>query len=149
MQTIGIIDYHAGNIQSVIKKISVKNVSVIVTNNPSEISKCDKLILPGVGHFGNAMQKISSLNLPEALQEAVLIKKVPILGICLGMQLMTEFSEEGNVAGLGWIKGKIIRFNVNDSVNFKIPHTGWNTMQIQKDSLLLKDISIMIKLHMT
>lgn len=112
----------------------------MVINSPEEVLKAEKLILPGVGHFGKAMEQLEQLNLVEALNQAVLEKKTPILGICLGMQLMAKSSEEGNVKGLGWFDADIVRFKVSDTLRFKVPHTGWNQVQQKKKSALMEGI---------
>jgi len=133
---IVIIDYGMGNLGSlknIIKKIGHQ---AIVSNNPKEIQNASKLILPGVGHFAEAMSNLKKLNLIELLNQKVLIEKTPILGICLGMQLMTTFSEEGNTEGLKWIKGKTVKFNFGDNNTVKIPHMGWNEINIAKNHLL-------------
>jgi glutamine amidotransferase len=135
-----IVDYGAGNIKSVVKKVEMLGFKAIVTNDYDLIVNANKLILPGVGHFENAMHQLKELNLIEALTIAVCEKKVPILGICLGLQLMTMHSEEGNCAGLGWLDAKVVRFNVSDKHKFKVPHIGWNTIQINKESKLLQGI---------
>jgi imidazole glycerol-phosphate synthase subunit HisH len=133
---ISIIDIGAGNITSVKKAFEKLGHSILITNLEKEISNADFLVLPGVGHFATTMQKLENLNLIELLNKQVLEIKKPILGICLGMQLLSEYSEEGNSKGLGWIKGKTKKFNLNTS-QFKIPHIGWNTLRIcQKDSFL-------------
>lgn len=131
---IVIVDYKMGNIHSVSKKLKSIGSDFEISNNPETILEADKLILPGVGHFGKAMKQLEESNLIQVLNDVVLNKKVPILGICLGMQLMAKFSEEGNVNGLGWIDGQVIRFQVNDNLRYKIPHMGWNTINIQKES---------------
>ena len=103
---IVIVDYKMGNLGSIknmIKKIGHKSV---VSSNKDEILKASKIILPGVGSFDRAIQNINQMKLKESLEYVALTKKVPVLGICLGMQLMTSGSEEGNLSGLGWIKGK-------------------------------------------
>lgn len=137
---IVIIDYGMGNLHSVWKKLKKLNANVIVSNNYNDIKSSDKIILPGVGHFGKAMDSLNSLNLIDVLNEHVLIAKKPILGICLGMQLMTNSSAEGNVKGLGWFDAEVIRFNVKDTLEYKVPHTGWNQIDIKKESALMKDI---------
>jgi len=135
-----ILDYNCGNIQSVLKKVERLGFSAHVASDASSIANADKIILPGVGHFGNAMEQLRSLNLIDALNEAVLVKKTPILGICLGMQLMAERSEEGNSTGLGWVKGEVVRFNIADKLHFKVPHMGWNSVRIAKSSVLMNDL---------
>lgn len=141
MQTISVLDYHMGNIQSVVRKVQQLGHSCKVINTPEEVLKADKLILPGVGHFGKAMEQLNQLNLIEALNTTVLEKKTPILGICLGMQLMAKSSEEGKAKGLGWFDADIVRLKVSDTLRFKVPHTGWNQVQQKKKSRLIDGIS--------
>ena len=105
-----------------IKKVGGKSC---VVQSADEIKKADKLILPGVGHFDAAMERINSFGLLEALNEKALVEKVPILGICLGMQLLTSGSEEGNRPGLNWIPGYAKKFKF-DNPKMRIPHMGWN-----------------------
>jgi glutamine amidotransferase len=135
-----IIDCGMGNLFSVKKKFRKLGEDITVTSNHTEINNADKILLPGVGHFGKAMDNLKSLNLLDILNENVLIKKKPILGICLGMQLMSKRSEEGNAEGLGWFDAEVVHFNVADKLRYKIPHTGWNQITKVKDSMLLKDI---------
>ena len=98
-------------------------------------------MLPGVGHFGVAMRNLEESGLRAALEEAVLRRGVPILGICLGMQLLARHSEEGDSAGLGWLDADVVRFKVSDAARFKVPQMGWNNMDGKKDSLLTKGLS--------
>jgi len=133
---IVIVDYGMGNlgsIRNIVKKAGYKS---LISNNIEEISCASKLILPGVGNFKEAMVNLSRLNLIEPLNNKVLIDKTPILGICLGMQLMTSFSEEGNVNGLDWIKGKTTKFRFPNQPEIKIPHMGWNEI-IQTNSHII------------
>lgn len=136
-----IVNYGMGNIRSLVKKLDVKGISLNVTNEASVILSADKLILPGVGHFGKAMENLKHNGLKEALDQAVLVKNIPVLGICLGMQLMSEKSEEGNENGLGWISGSVKRFRLDDTYTYKVPHTGWNTLQKISNHPLLKDVN--------
>jgi glutamine amidotransferase len=135
-----ILDYNAGNIQSVKKKVERLGATVTVTNDPRLVMSATKIIMPGVGHFSNAMEHLKNLQLIDALNEAVLVRKTPILGICLGMQLMAKHSEEGDCNGLGWVNGTIKRFNVSNTLHFKVPHMGWNTIHIAKQSSLMAGI---------
>jgi len=139
-QQIVIIDYGMGNIHSVKKKLLRLKADVIVSSNTNDILNATKIILPGVGHFGKAMSRLRELNLIDCLNEEVLINKKPILGICLGMQLMAKYSEEGNTAGLGWFDAEVIRFNINDTLKHKVPHIGWNQIKQKKESILMRNI---------
>jgi len=123
---IVIIDYGLGNplsIKNMLKKAGFEKV--IVSNEHDKISKAEKLILPGVGHFAQGMENLQTQGLITLLNELVLEQKKPILGICLGMQLMTKHSEEGNCEGLGWINAQTKKFQFADK-SLKIPHMGWN-----------------------
>lgn len=140
MKPIVIIDYGMGNLFSVEKKLKQLKASYEIGNTLEAIERAGKIILPGVGHFAKAVTHLKEKGLWEALNRVVLEKRVPILGICLGMQLMTSYSEEGNCAGLGWFPGKTVRFKVDNPVKFKVPHTGWNGIIIQKKSALMKNI---------
>ena len=138
---IVIVDYGTGNLNSVRRSLDRLRAGSIISSNPNDISSADKIILPGVGHFGNAMSNLRELNLLDALHEAVLVKQKPILGICLGMELMAQNSEEGNTSGLGWFGAEVVRFNISDKRRYKIPQMGWNNIRIKKNSLLMKSIS--------
>lgn len=140
-QKIVIVDYSMGNLNSVQKKFIQLNANVVISSDPSVIALADKLILPGVGHFEKAVEIMHQKGLWDVLNKSVLIDKKPILGICLGMQLMTKFSEEGNVNGLGWIDATVVRFQVQDTLKFKIPHMGWNQIEIKKESSLMKGLT--------
>lgn len=138
---IVIIDYGMGNHFSVQKKMNRLGYDAIITDDVELIKDSEKIILPGVGHFGRAMENLHQLNLIDILNEEVLQKKKPILGICLGMQLMASTSEEGNTKGLNWIDATIDKFNVTDQLKYKIPHTGWNQIKPLKNSKLLDGIA--------
>ncbi len=137
---ITIIDYGLGNLRSVQKSFERANLNVKISNDLNEINKADKLVLPGVGHFGKGMKNLKSSGLIDVLNERVLIKKTPILGICLGMQLMTKYSEEGNSEGLGWIDASTIRFQKDIEKKYKVPHIGWNSIDIINDNPFLNKI---------
>ena len=134
-----IIDYGIGNLYSIYKKFKLIGTNVVISSDPKVISNSDKIILPGVGHFKKAMHNLKNAGLIEVLNENVLEKNKPILGICLGMQLMTSFSEEGNENGLGWIDCKVSSFKVKDSIRYKIPHTGWNRIKIKDPAKLISN----------
>ena len=127
---ITIIDYKAGNFRSIENMLKRLGVESHFTDKVDEIESADRLILPGVGHFDHGMQKLKESGLIEVLNKKVLTGKTPILGICLGAQLMTESSEEGVEPGLGWIKGKTLKFQkLTLPESHKIPHMGWTDLQ--------------------
>ena len=134
-----IIDYGMGNIRSILNKIHRAGHTALVSYDKELIKNAAKLILPGVGHFSSGMNRLEERNIIEILNDKVLNDKTPILGICLGMQLFSCFSEEGSVKGLGWIDANTIRFTLND-IRHKVPHMGWNSIEQKKESPLLKDI---------
>lgn len=138
MTKIIIVDFGMGNLQSINKCFKKLGLISFISSDIIEIEKADKLILPGVGHFKAAMEKLKQLNLIEVLNKKVLEEKVPILGICLGTQLFCKFSEEGFVQGLGWIDAEVIKFRVNDKIKYKIPHMGWNTVKVINSNSLDK-----------
>ncbi|MHC1776978.1 MAG: imidazole glycerol phosphate synthase subunit HisH [Lentimicrobium sp.] len=139
---IVIIDNGMGNLRSVQKAFQRINIPVVITADLKTIEKADKLVLPGVGHFEQGMARLRESGLVDVLNHVVIEKKIPFLGICLGMQLMTAFSEEGSVKGLSWIPGKTIRFKpAGESGKFKIPHMGWNNIQFEINHPLLKEIT--------
>ena len=138
--SVVIIDYGMGNIQSIIRHLDHAGVHSIVSSNPNIIIAAEKLILPGVGHFGQAMKNIRTLGILDSLNEAVINKKTPIMGICLGMQLMAKYSEEGDQAGLGWFDGNVVRFKIQDKLRFKVPHMGWNYAHSAKTHNILQNI---------
>ena len=139
-KTVTIVDYGMGNLHSVKKKLDRLKTTSSITSNPRDIIKADKIILVGVGHFAKAMKNIKELDLLDALNEVVIVKKKPVLGICLGMQLMAKDSEEGNTEGLGWLDANVRKMQVDDTLKFKIPHTGWNKITQSKKSHLMKGI---------
>jgi glutamine amidotransferase len=106
-----------------------------------DIASADRLILPGVGHFQHGMEQLEQLGLIDLLKQEVLENKKPILGICLGMQLLTKHSEEGNLAGLGFIDARTKKFELKD-VTLKVPHMGWNTVEFKKHSIINSGVSI-------
>ena len=135
---IAIIDYDAGNIKSVEKALLLLGQEVKITRDKDEILSADKVILPGVGAFGDAVGKIRQYGLEEVIHEVVR-KKTPLLGICLGLQLMFERSDETpGVEGLGILKGEILR--IPDCPGLKIPHMGWNSLKFQNNGRLFKGL---------
>jgi imidazole glycerol-phosphate synthase subunit HisH len=137
---VAIVDYGMGNLHSVKRKLDRIGVNAQLTSDPSELLRADKLLLPGVGHFGKAMEHLGTLGLVPALNEAVVVRKTPILGICLGMQLFARHSQEGDAQGLGWIDADVVRFDV-DTRDFKVPQMGWNGVQIARSSALVEGVT--------
>ncbi len=137
---IVIINYGMGNLRSVEKKFQRVGVNALISSDLELIEKADKLVLPGVGHFASGVKKLQERGIWDLINKKVLQEKVPILGICLGMQLMAKFSEEGNVNGLGWFDAEVVKFRIKDKLKHKIPHMGWNNIVKKKESTLLKDI---------
>lgn len=137
---ITIIDYKTGNlgsIQNILKRIGEQSV---VTSDKNVIAKAKKLVLPGVGAFDTGMRNLNDLGLVEVLNEKVINEKTPVLGICLGMQLLSGGSEEGSLPGLGWIRAKTVRFQFRDTIEYKIPHMGWNFIKQYKASRLFENM---------
>jgi glutamine amidotransferase len=136
---IAIIDYDAGNIKSVEKALLLLDQEVVITGGREEILKADKVILPGVGAFGDAMANLRKTGLDQVIRE-VTGRGTPFLGICLGLQLLFERSGEApGVEGLGILKGEILR--IPDSEGLKIPHMGWNSLHLENDGRLFRGIS--------
>ena len=136
---IAIIDYDAGNIKSVEKALVSLGEEIVLTRDRERILHADKIILPGVGAFGEAMARLKEYGLVEVIHEAVK-RKTPFLGICLGLQLLFESSEESpGVEGLGILKGKILR--IPDQEGLKIPYMGWNSLELKNNGRLFKGLS--------
>ena len=136
---IAIIDYDAGNIKSVEKAVLKLGYDCVITRDKEVLKKAEKLILPGVGAFGDAMERLNEYGLKDVIKELVVDEGKPLLGICLGLQLLFESSEESpGVEGLGLLKGKIVRLPEGD--DRKIPHMGWNSLEFPKKNLLFKRV---------
>ncbi len=140
---IGIINYGSGNIQAILNIYKRLNKKAYIANTPEDISKSDKLILPGVGAFDETMEKLVSSGLINVLNDQVLQKNVPVLGICVGMQVMARKSEEGKREGLGWFDAEVKKL---DPINKKgeivlLPHMGWNSIQPVTNSHLFNGIN--------
>lgn len=140
LSMIAIIDFGMGNLGSIQNMLARMNYEAEITSDLDRICAADKLILPGVGSFDKAMNNLKNLGFIPTLNELVLKKKIPILGICLGMQLLSMRSEEGVLQGLGWIDAETIRFQFDELVNLRIPHMGWNKVRIEQDSQLFQDM---------
>ena len=136
---IAIIDYDAGNLKSVEKALMYLGEECIVTRDADKILSADKVILPGVGAFGDAMNKLNKFGLVDVIRQVAVYGK-PLLGICLGLQIMFESSDEApGVEGIGLLKGKIV--SIPPKEGLKIPHMGWNSLEIAPAGRLFKDIS--------
>lgn len=135
---IAVIDYDAGNLKSVEKALLSLGEEVLVTRDRQELLHADKVILPGVGHFGDAMEKLRNFGLVDVVKEIAQSGK-PFLGICLGLQLLFERSEEApGVEGLGILKGEILR--IPDDRGLKVPHIGWNSLKLQNQGRLFRGL---------
>lgn len=135
---IAIIDYDAGNLKSVEKALQALGEEVLVTREREELLAADKVILPGVGNFGDAMEKLKGYGLVSVIQELAQMGK-PFLGICLGLQLLFERSDEApGVEGLGILKGEILR--IPDKDGLKVPHIGWNSLHLQHEGRLFQGL---------
>jgi len=134
---IVIIDYGMGNVGSIKNMIKKVGHDSVISSEPSCIQQATKLVLPGVGAFDNGMKNLHASGLIDLLNTKVLEEKVPILGICLGMQLMTKGSEEGCEQGLSWVDAQTLKFQ---SEQLKVPHMGWNVIQHKKPSKLFDEL---------
>lgn len=148
---ITLIDYGVGNINAFVNVYKRVDVPVKIAKTSQDLEDAEKLILPGVGHFDHAMDQLNKSGMREKLDELVLIKKVPVIGICVGMQMMANNSEEGNEEGLKWIDATVKKFD-ESKIDFvtKLPHMGWNDVIPVKDLELFKGLendSIFYFLH--
>lgn len=136
-----IVDYGMGNLRSIQHKLGQIGIDATISNDLTVVDQASMLLLPGVGHFAHAMYNLKKLQLISVLNRKVLEERTPVMGICLGMQLLTSYSEEGDVAGLGWIEGGAYRFQFHDHCSsLRIPHVGWNTLYVKIKSSLLKGV---------
>jgi len=133
-----IVNNGLGNLSSVLNMITKVGGQATIISDPNILTQAKKLILPGVGAFDHGMSGLHNSRWIDALNEAVLARRVPILGICLGMQLMCQSSEEGTLPGLGWINADVKRFKLPIDSGLKIPHMGWNTVNVVKPNPLIK-----------
>ena len=141
---VTIVDYKSGNISSVInsfKEVAQDKVKIEVTSDVSKIKSSDKVVLPGQGSFKSCVDALKSINgLVDSLNDFVMINKKPLLGICVGLQMFADVGyEETETKGLGWISGKVTKIN-NQNGKYKLPHIGWNQINILKESKIFKDI---------
>jgi imidazole glycerol-phosphate synthase subunit HisH len=132
---ITIVDYGVGNLASIANMLKKGGAQSLITSDPGALADAEKLILPGVGAFDAGMKHLAARKLIEPLNRAVLERRVPVIGLCLGMQLMTKRSTEGSETGLGWLDADTVRFRIDDP-SVKVPHMGWNTMRFTHASPL-------------
>jgi glutamine amidotransferase len=137
---IVIVDYGMGNLASVANMFRKGGAQPTISSDPTAIAAATKLVLPGVGAFGKGMEHLRERGLIEPLNDAVLNRRVPVIGLCLGMQLMTRHSEEGQTAGLGWIDAETVRFRFDPPSSLKVPHMGWNHMRLLRDIPLVSGL---------
>jgi glutamine amidotransferase len=138
---IVIVDYGMGNLGSILNMLKKVGAPAKISGAAADIGAASKLVLPGVGAFDSAMRNLHEKGLRDVLNEAVLERRVPTIGLCLGMQLLTEGSEEGALPGLGWIPGETRRFHFNEELrSLKVPHMGWNTVARMPEQAIVRDL---------
>ena len=144
VQKISVVDFGLGNIGSIVNMLRRVGADVEVVNTPQALGQVDKLILPGVGHWDNALPRLDG-RFREVLNDLALNRRIPILGICLGMQMLFSSSEEGQLPGLGWVPGRIRRLTSGatgqDGRALKIPHMGWNLVTMQREDDLTRGLA--------
>lgn len=135
---IGIIDYGSGNVKAVANIYKKLNITFFIAKTPEDLKNATHLVLPGVGAFDQTMNLLNHSGLREELDKLVIEKKIPVIGICVGMQIMAESSEEGTERGLGWIKGDVKRIDQSKLKRKpKLPHMGWNNILFKKENFIL------------
>jgi glutamine amidotransferase len=140
---IGIIDYGSGNIGALANIFKQRKVEYFISGNPGELAKAKRYLLPGVGAFDPTMEKLGKLGVLDLLSDMVLGQGKPVLGICVGMQLLAEGSDEGKLPGLGWIKGRVRKIDVRGLAQPPhLPHMGWNSIRLKGNATLFKDIDV-------
>jgi len=139
---VTIINYGLGNIGSILNLFKKIEIKAIETSDPEIILKAEKLLLPGVGAFDAGMNNLNNSGMLEAINTKVINQKIPILGVCLGMQMLCKSSEEGKEKGLGWIDADVLKFNFSESLSLKVPHMGWNFVYSKKEHSLIKNLPL-------
>lgn len=140
---IAVIEYGSGNIKAIANVYHRTNIPFFIANKPEDLTKADKIILPGVGAFDHCMNELNKSGMKEILNDIVLNDKKPVLGICVGMQLMAASSEEGNLEGLNWIEAEVKKFDESKfSQATHLPHMGWNSVKPEKDDPIFGNIDL-------
>ena len=137
---IVIVDYGLGNLGSIVNMLAHVHAPAVISRDPDEIGRATKLVLPGVGAFDQGMSNLRRLGLVDVVRHKALEERTPLLGICLGMQLLGRASEEGRETGLGLLDAQSIRFRADANPGLKIPHMGWNTVTLRKPSVLFESM---------
>jgi imidazole glycerol-phosphate synthase subunit HisH len=131
---VAIIDYGVGNLTSILNMHRRLGIEAAITGEAALIQRADRLLIPGVGHFDTCMQNFCNSGLRSLVEKRALEDKVPVLGICVGAQMMTRGSEEGNEKGLGWVNADTVRFRLNGNSGLKVPHMGWTDLRPARTS---------------
>lgn len=137
---IGIIDYGVGNIKAFANIYKNFDIPFKIVKTVDDFEGVTKLILPGVGSFDHAMSSLQNSGMKDMLDELVLIKKLPVIGICVGMQMLAKSSDEGELSGLGWIDGFVKKFDKSKIINGPLPHMGWNSLNIKEEKTILSGL---------
>lgn len=138
---VAVLDYGIGNITSIANMLKKNNANAVITSNNAVIDECNKIILPGIGNFDYCMQQLKLAPFYDLLQQKVLVEKVPVLGVCVGCQMLMERSEEGNKEGLGWIKGEVVKFDKEKlPTSLKVPHMDWTDVEPKAGCALYQNI---------
>jgi len=143
---IVIVDYGVGNVAAIKNMLKKCGFESILSHRPSDLFQASKIILPGIGAFDACVTNLDQYGLRSVLNECVMVNKIPILGICVGMQLLASGSEEGNLEGLGWIEGYVKKFHFEDK-NIRVPHMGWNTIHPQFNNPLFHNLDLRARFY--
>lgn len=135
---IGILNYGVGNLKAFSIVLKGLHTEYSIVDNEKDLKNCDKIILPGVGSFDSVMKRLNESGLKEVLSEQVLQNKIPVLGVCVGMQILAKSSEEGELEGLGWIPSRVVKFSFK---NLSIPQIGWNEVKSKGNSKLFNNLN--------